>query len=557
MKKHHYIACLAVMLACLLAGSVLAACQGSVNQTTTTTPAGTTTTAQTTTGTTGTTAPADPFAEYRPIEDKHYTITKANWIPGPVDNENGAMINYYEEQLGARVISENYDASRYNELLSLRVASGETPDIFQIRSFADFQTYYDNRVLLSFSEDLFAALAPNIHQIFLTESPKAYNYTRLDGVNLYGIAGIRFHNQFAYPVVWRQDWLKAVGLEKIPDTMAEVETALYRFTQQDPDQNGQADTYGLSSWGMDAIFAAFGYSPIPLGSAMNWAEKDGKLVYSGIQPEMKDALALLSKWYQDGIIDPEFITGENKGGDNRLSHSFINNRIGFTSGQEYFVWSKVNPLGVNVTEFAKANPNAPEDAIAVTVPAKGNDGVRYNHQWPVITTSIYAFSKNLEKEPDKFGKVLEVFDYTLSSYDNYLTAWFGKKGEHWDIVNGQPASIGVYTDNSERTKIGAYTHMGFIEPAVYWGEMFKERTDWALSLGLSTEITGLRNELLTALPSLGKYQAELVKMRQETYISIITGDKPVDSFDSFVDAWYRAGGQTLIDEANQWYDIIK
>jgi len=554
MLRKRWLGMCAVTLVLVLIATFFAGCQGNNAVNNTWKPADKTDNAN---SETKETQPEDIYSAYRPKKYKVYVIRKANWLPGPVDNENGEMIKYYEEKLNARVIAENYDASRYNELLSLKIASGETPDIFQVRSFADFRTFFDNQVLLGFSEDLFKQLAPHIYDIFMNESPNAFDYTRLDGTNLYGVAGIRFHNQFAYPVVWRKDWLENVGISKIPDTLEELEEALYRFVRNDPDKNGKNDTYGLSTWGMNAIFAAFGYSPEPLGPGMNWTIRDGKIVYSGVQPEMKEALKLLNKWYADGIIDPEFITGENKGGDGRLSHSFINNKVGFTSGQEYFVWSPVEPIGINVTEFYKANPDAPEDAIAVTLPPVGMNGRRLNHQWPVITTSIYAFSKDLEKEPDKFGKILEVFDYTLSSYENYLTSWYGIKGKHWDVVDGVPTPVGAYTDLGERTKIGAYTHMGFIEPAVYWGEMYKERTDWAHDLGLSTQVQGLRNELLTALPSASKYEAELVKMCQEAYISIITNDKPVDYFDEFVDNWKNAGGNKLTEEANIWYSSIK
>lgn len=500
----------------------------------------------------------DEFAKFRPIEGKVYEITKANWIPGPVDNENGDMVKYYEEKLNARIISENIEAAQFTELLSLRVASDEAPDIFQVRSFGDFKTFYDNQVMYGFSEEVFKEFAPSIYEILLNESPNAFRYTRLDGENLYGVAGVRFHNQFVQPVVWRQDWLENVGIDSIPDTLEEVEEALYKFTREDPDQNGRDDTYGLSQWGMDAIFSMFGYSPMPFGSTMIWQENDGKLVYGGAQPEMKEALALLSKWYADGIIDPEFITSENKGGDGRLSHSLINGRIGFTSGQEYFAWSPVEPKGMNINEFYNTNPNASENALAVTLPPIGTDGNRSNYQWPAITPSVYAFSKDLENEPDKFGKILEVFNHTLSDYDNYLTSWFGIEGEHWEMVDDAPTSIGIYTDNAERTRIGAYTHMAFnLEPDVYWGVMFKDRTEWAKSLGLDTQAVGHRNELMTALPSMNRYQAELIKIRQEAYIAIITGDKPVDFFDEFVDNWNASGGSTLLEEANEWYSSIK
>ena len=46
-------------------------------------------------------------------------------------------------------------------------------------------------------------------------------------------------------------------------------------------------------------------------------------------------------------------------------------------------------------------------------------------------------------------------------------------------------------------------------------------------------------------------------MVSETYIAIITGDKPISYFDEFVDKWRKAGGDTLEKEANEWYASIK
>ncbi|MNW18704.1 hypothetical protein D3C71_2183690 [compost metagenome] len=54
------------------------------------------------------------------------------------------------------------------------------------------------------------------------------------------------------------------------------------------------------------------------------------MTMDAIQPEMKEGLKLLAKWYKDGVIDPEFVTGENKGGYWATSHAFINNRVGVT-----------------------------------------------------------------------------------------------------------------------------------------------------------------------------------------------------------------------------------
>jgi putative aldouronate transport system substrate-binding protein len=78
---------------------------------------------------------------------------------------------------------------------------------------------------------------------------------------------------------------------------------------------------------------------------------------------------------------------------------------------------------------------------------------------------------------------------------------------------------------------------------------------WASENGF--EIGGLTNKLLTVLPSQQKYIGELNAMQERTYVSIITGDKPIAAFDEFVRAWRAGGGDQLEKEANDWWLEMK
>ena len=49
----------------------------------------------------------------------------------------------------------------------------------------------------------------------------------------------------------------------------------------------------------DCVFGAFGLYP------QIFTEKDGKVVYGAVEPEAKQALEVLHRWYEEGLIDPE------------------------------------------------------------------------------------------------------------------------------------------------------------------------------------------------------------------------------------------------------------
>ena len=90
--------------------------------------------------------------------------------------------------------------------------------------------------------------------------------------------------------------------------------------------------------------------------------KDGKVEFACVQPEMKEALAKLREWYKEGLIDPEFITGENKSGYWAVSQDFDNGKVGVTGMSMANHWEP--PLtegatgGACYVSFTEANPDA-------------------------------------------------------------------------------------------------------------------------------------------------------------------------------------------------------
>jgi putative aldouronate transport system substrate-binding protein len=46
-------------------------------------------------------------------------------------------------------------------------------------------------------------------------------------------------------------------------------------------------------------------------------------------------------------------------------------------------------------------------------------------------------------------------------------------------------------------------------------------------------------------------------MEKEVFVKIIMGAAPIEEFDKFVSDWMQLGGEDMIKEANEWYDMIK
>jgi len=494
----------------------------------------------------------DPYAKYRPIEGKKYTFT---WTAGqlaPADPD-GEMTLYWEEKWGVDLDIWNIDSAQWDEIMNMKFASGEIPDKIRINSFTTLQKYYNQDLLAEIPEDVLKYFAPTLYEIHTTEVPGALNYGKING-KLYAIPDYSISGNFRSPTVWRGDWLKNVGIEKTPETLEEFEAAMYAFAKNDPDGNGKNDTYGLSTTGLWSVYGAYGYLPD------RWSDKDGKLVYGAVQPEMKEALAKLAQWYKDGVIDPEFITGENKGGYFAISHAFVNGRIGYSSLGAYYHWrpkmsdTDADVIGQNIQEMQKVNPDMIQHLVHGQPPVgpTGKNGVP---QSAIVSGVFDSIGKHLEEEPDKLGKLLTMFEDLVSSFDNFIIARQGIEGKHWEWQNDMPVRVGIYTDGKELSKIGAMPIMTIFTPYQYESKLLPLRVQFAQEMGMDKG--GIRNELLTTLESQAKYWTELEKLREETYISIIIGDKPVDYFDEFVEKWYKSGGSQVEAEANAWYQGVE
>lgn len=490
------------------------------------------------------------------VEENRYSISWTMHQNEPVP-EDAEMITYLEDKFNVDLDIWNLENNKYEALMDLSLAQGEIPDLFRIRKPQDLLKYQTQGVLAEIPEDMLYKYAPHIINAIQTNAPGYLDYGKIDG-KFYGIPVVSSTNIYRIPVVYRQDWLDRLGL-KVPETLSEFETVMYAFANHDPDGNGKKDTYGLSNEGLNVVFGAFGQ--IVFAEQLYFGERDHHLVIGALEPEMKEALTYLHKWYKDGIIDPEFITGENKGGYKHLSHAFINGRIGMTSMGNYYHWIQAGDYKVindkgeevpveaafNALELSINNPNA---RIVFGQPFIGPDGKRGSKAYGMLM-NFTAIGANAAAEPGKMEKILQVLDYVSANpdQDEYMSMIYGVKGKHWEWMGNSREDIVILApfDKIDNYKNVIGSSIGMAIPSKPLGR----REQWASTLGLDQY--GISNAMEASTPALIKNSPELIKLKNKAYISIITGDKPVDYFDTFVKEFMAAGGEQVLQEANDWY----
>jgi putative aldouronate transport system substrate-binding protein len=489
---------------------------------------------------------------YAPDPDKTYEINiiaNTNW---PVDN-NGDLLARWNEKFNVKINVTNLDFSNAGELLNLQIAGDNIPDVFTVNAVT-YNNYYEQGVLAEIPEDMLQKYMPLCMSELEAEAPGiTSNYGFVDEKR-YGLPNsIFYYNNYRTPIIYNGLWMDQVGVSKVPETLDELEALLYKFAKEDPDGDGQNNTYGLSSSSMSAVYGAYGVE------TDMWVERDGKAVYAATLPEMKEALTKLNDWYNRGILDPQFITGENTGGYWALTQAFINGQIGMTSMGNFYHWSPELPgrgEGANLTEIKAAKPDL-ADKLIWGKPVKGPNGEGSIKKASSVTDSYLVFGKQLENEPDKMAKIMEMIDYLNGTCtdDTYLSAFYGEKGTDWDY--NEDGSLKFVANETELRTRGAWGTLQFI--ALGRNNSYPEAAlvKWAEERGLDQ---GGKETLLSSLVTMESkvlYGTDLDKLRDTAIVSIITGDEPISYFDEFVKRWYNEGGQEITDEVNEWYGAVK
>lgn len=478
--------------------------------------------------------------------------------------EDAVMVQYLEKKFHVELDIWNLANNNYESLLDLKLVQGTIPDLFRVRQTQDLLKYQQQGLLVAIPEDLLNTYAPHIMEAIREYAPAYQDYGVIEG-SYYGIPVINPTNIYRVPVVYRQDWLDKLGLEA-PKTLADFEKVIYAFANQDPDGNGKRDTYGLSLEGMNVVFGAFGQ--MVFTDQLYFSRKGQELVIGALEPEMKEALHYLRKWYRDGVIDPEFITGENSGGYKHLSHAFINGRIGMTSMGNYYHWiqdgdylawglddqkrAKLTPAEAtfNVKELTAKNP---QGRVVFGRPFSGPDGKRGSKAYDMLM-SFTAMGADAAKEPGKLETILQILDYVSANPapDESAAMQYGIQGTHWAWAGAGKKDIILLPPYnrmfSYQNTIGA--NIGMTVPVI----VSDRREQWASTLGLDHD--GIYNALEVATPSLTRNSPELIKLRNQAYIAFITGERPLEEFGKFVEEFMAAGGAEVLQEANESYRTL-
>lgn len=318
------------------------------------------------------------------------TITMTDRLPG-IQLDGNPILAELENRIGVKLDISVLDAAQYNSLIASQIAAGDIPDMFYLwdnSSNPNFVQWAKEGLLWNLEE-----LADKIPNAFtwLNDADLAYGRVASLDNGLYGLPRMQQLTPDAIP--YRADWLEALGLE-IPVTPEDMFEYCVAVSTQDPDGNGEDDTWGLF--------------------VTQLGDKGGGLIDKniregfGIEPESvayavipaQEGFMDLMDWYHDlyaaGGIYPEFYLEQDVYADqNFFKAGKVGSAIKTTSIDHCMCY----PSNAG-DEFVQNNPTG---KIAAGYPLQPNgttaaDADNYFHYITMSCWGVFCISKNASEE---------------------------------------------------------------------------------------------------------------------------------------------------------------
>ena len=421
------------------------------------------------------------------------------------------------------------------EKVNVAMASGDFPDIVTgAYGTTATQSWIENGMVIPLND--YMDNYPNL-KAWLEE----YSWSAVDG-KYYGLPFITQYSVANALIGMRGDWLEKLDL-KYPTNLDEMKTVLHAFTYDDPDGDGQQNTYGISGQkpiaNFDWVFYAYGrqYGDYELNA-------NGEVIPFFEHESFIPAMTYIKELWDDGVVDPEFVLNDSS----KLEEKFFQGKIG---AMPHAMYRHVSRLEQSTQTL---NPDA---TLVYGLPPVGPDGVSFGLNQAGrsgMMTCITAACKDPEK-------AVAFLDFMVSPEGNDLVR-LGIEGIHYTRSGDE-----ITFNEDERAK-DAFSPNGWAH-ALAWGSLY-----WPLESGYMPATDPSRDRALESIdlatqaqkPSLIKqktpleveYASALQDIYNQYFIDMLYGTIGIEEGVAQLSAeWRSQGGDEMLAELNSVYAASK
>ncbi|HOG45539.1 MAG TPA: extracellular solute-binding protein [Anaerolineae bacterium] len=373
----------------------------------------------------------------KPVDIELWAIPTSSQAPAPPDDWVGFKVIREKLNINLKYVPIPQGADGETKV-NAAAAANALPDLFQA-----YSTTLERNKLLDLHKQGLIAPVDDLIKLMPTRVKTHYSDPTATSLVIFDGKQMGFVEVPNLPrregLVIRKDWVDKLGL-KMPTTIDELFTVAKAFTEQDPDGNGQNDTYGLGgffdgSWGAGARFAFF-FGAYGLPDIWNW-----DLNNFGLSVRSSDyykALAEFRRWNEAKVIDPDWAT------INRDEF-----RIRWPQGRYGIMWEDFAALSM-AANYPKFDKNFPEGEWVPLPAPKGPDGKAFYGAYGSIG-NIFAVSKKAA-DAGKGPAIAALLEW-MATPEGYYLCGFGQEG-----INYTLDSDGVVTTAGLPDATKAWTH---------------------------------------------------------------------------------------------------
>ncbi|HZG87870.1 extracellular solute-binding protein [Paenibacillus sp.] len=378
--------------------------------------------------------------------------------------------------------------------------------------------------------DLVDKHAPNFKR-FLEENPHIQRDIMTDDGTLYTFPITRDGDwpKFVFGFQLRQDWLDRLNLE-VPKTMDDWYNVLTAFKNSDPNVipfgNQTPSKIGdmpllhfMSAWGM-----AYGFYQV-----------DGSVKFGAAQPEYKEFLATMKKWYDEGLIDPDFSATDGKQFDAKVT----GHRLGSFGAM-------LNGGMGRLSDLMKDDPNF--KLVGAPFPT-AKDGKSYNFHYDA-RSPFPGFGNAVSSKSKKAVEAVKWMDVAYSEWGHNLMN-FGIEGETYNWVDGYPKYTDLVLKNDSMPAVNVlaqYTMASvngrfFQQDSRYFEQILTYPQQKEASMTWSQASIERQMPIITPTSDessrLASTMSEINTYADEMLLKFITGRESLDNFDAYVERLYQ------------------
>lgn len=481
-------------------------------------------------------------------------------LPEGQTYEDNAYTRYLRKTLNVQnknVFMESEE--RYDEALNILVKDRNLPDVFLVSDRETLEELAENDLIEDLTEVYKNCASDKIRQMYESYGEELLRSGTFDGKLLALPETVIDHGP---QLLWlRHDWMEQLGLEE-PHTLEEAFSVIQAFQENRMGAEDDEDPVGLvcdpelvgttsTSYSVDSVFEKFGAYP------QQWIRNtEGEIVYGSLTEETKTALAYLRELYEKGILDPDFALRAQ----NNIRDLVVNGKCGAFFG---LWWSPNNPL----MEEYRLDKNADWEPYYLTADAK-----RRVEVYSTFRDNKYIVVRKGYEHPEIVMKILSVlFDYSRYEAEDAdeINSYFALNVD----PTARPLMINVdYNEatymvtkhirealygKKEREELSAIEasyfdvcreYMKTDSPSVEAWAAYKSRIS---AVGLLVDADYHAPERKYLGDGDGEIPQILRSLEKSAFIKIIMGKEPVEFFDSFVEDWYRKGGESLTERVRE------